>query len=35
MNESEENNIKNFIHVNINKKVNNILLNKLPKIKRN
>ena len=33
LNEYEQNKIKNIIHVNINKKANNILLNKMPKIK--
>ena len=32
-NKFEEDNIKNFIHVNINKQSNNILLNKMTKIK--
>ena len=32
--EFEENNIKNFIHVNINKQANNILLKQMPKIKQ-
>ena len=33
--EFEQKNIKNFIHVNINKKANNILIRKMPKIKLN
>ena len=33
--EFEQKNIKNFIHVNINKKANNILLRRMPKIKLN
>ena len=34
-NEYEHNNMKNFIHVNINKQANNILLKQMPKIKLN
>ena len=34
-NDFEQNNMKNFIHVNINKKANNILLKQMPKIKLN
>ena len=34
-NEIEKNNIKNYIHVNINKQMNNLLLNKMTKIKSN
>ena len=34
-NEIEKNNIKNYIHVNINKQTNNLLLNKMTKIKQN
>ena len=33
--EFEQKNVKNFIHVNINKKANNILIRKMPKIKLN
>ena len=33
--EFDQKNIKNFIHVNINKKANNILLRRMPKIKLN
>jgi hypothetical protein len=34
-NKIEENNIKNYIHVNINKQTNNLFLNKMAKIKLN
>ena len=34
-NKIEENNIKNYIHVNINKQTNNLFLNKMTKIKLN
>ena len=34
-NDFEQNNMKNFIHVNINKQANNILLKQMPKIKLN
>ena len=34
-NDFEQNNMKNFIHVNLNKQANNILLKQMPKIKLN